>query len=109
MKTWDEAFDAATTEERKTVRRWKPSKPLRWGSALTLDAGDKNQCPTCGHFFASTYAFDAHRTGPFGTEKNPKSNRRCLTLAEMVGRGMVRNSHFWWVSGANPIARNASD
>lgn len=102
MQTWDEAFDAATTEQRKTVRRWKPSKPLKWGSALSIDQNDRNQCPSCGEFFSSSYAFDAHRIGAF-------SNRRCMTLAEMVGKGMLRNSNFWWVSEANPMLRNAPD
>jgi hypothetical protein len=56
--------------------------------------GDRNQCPTCLELFNSTFAFDLHRTGPYG---NPKQPRRCLSEVEMAA-GMARNGSGYWVS-----------
>jgi hypothetical protein len=53
--------------------------------------GDRNQCPTCGACFNSTYAFDAHRTGSFEPD-----NRRCLSVAEMQQRGFAQRGAFWY-------------
>lgn len=54
-------------------------------------SGDKNQCPTCHHYFNSSLAFGRHRVGEF----NPNS-RRCLTPEEMRAKGMsISNSGFW--------------
>jgi hypothetical protein len=59
-------------------------------------SGDRNQCPGCGEFFNSTFAFDKHRTGAFGKD------RRCLTVAEMQDKGMDRNAAGFWISSAMP-------
>lgn len=106
MNQWDEAFNAATDEERKTARRWKPSNPWKWGSALSHSPSGRNQRPTCGNFFSSTSAFDAHRTGPFQNAKNPRANRRCLTIPEMREKGMAQTKDFWWVT---KLYENAPD
>jgi hypothetical protein len=59
-------------------------------------SGDRNQCPGCGEFFNSTFAFDKHRTGAFGKD------RRCLTAEEMQDKGMGRNAAGFWISSAMP-------
>jgi len=59
--------------------------------------GDRNQCPTCGLCFNSTYAFDKHRVGTF----TPPA-RRCLLPAEMLALGMEQRSDGFWVSTARP-------
>lgn len=59
--------------------------------------GNRNQCPTCGEFFNSTYAFDKHRTGPFGKASTP-AQRRCLKPDEMRAIGMLKNEAGFWVS-----------
>jgi uncharacterized C2H2 Zn-finger protein len=56
------------------------------------DAEEVNQCPTCGELFNSFYAFDCHRTGDYG------KNRRCLTIPEMLDKGMGINYQKRWVS-----------
>ena len=95
MKTpWEQAWDEATTEQRKTSRRWAAGIKHRSGLS-----GDRNQCPTCGDFFASTYAFDKHRYGKFGG--NGK-HRKCLTAVEMTEQGFARNEWYYWVSQKNP-------
>jgi hypothetical protein len=55
-------------------------------------SGDRNQCPGCGEYFNSTFAFDRHRVGEFGV------NRRCLNRAEMLDKGMDSNPAGFWVS-----------
>jgi len=54
--------------------------------------GDRNQCAGCGELFNSSFAFDKHRTGEFGTK------RRCLTVDEMLDKGMGKNTSGYWVS-----------
>jgi len=60
--------------------------------------GDHNQCPSCGQYFNSTFAFDKHRVGDF----SPKVTRRCMTLEEMEACGMALNAGGWWISQKAP-------
>lgn len=53
--------------------------------------GDRNQCQGCKEYFNSTAAFDKHRAGQHGVD------RRCLTPAEMLAKGMAQNSAGFWV------------
>ena len=66
-----------------------------------------NGCATCGENFGSVAAFDAHRVGKYlqtGTGEyegpldqwTPAKGRRCLTEAEMLAKGFVRNGHSSW-------------
>jgi hypothetical protein len=61
--------------------------------------GDRCQCPTCREYFNSTYAFDRHRVGQFGLD------RRCLTSAEMLSKGMAKNAAGFWVGQRMPLGR----
>lgn len=56
---------------------------------------DKCKCSVCGEYFNSTYAFDSHRTGPFGEKWR---ERRCLTVAEMTEKGFSLNSTGHWIT-----------
>ena len=53
--------------------------------------GDRNQCRGCKEYFNSSAAFDKHRTGQHGVD------RRCMTEAEMFGKGMELNAAGYWV------------
>lgn len=57
--------------------------------------GDRNQCAGCCQLFNSTAAFDKHRHGDF-------SERRCLSVAEMINKGMAINAAGYWVTALNP-------
>ena len=59
--------------------------------------GDHNQCPSCGAYFNSTHAFDTHRTGKYGSP-DKVAERRCLTEAEMLAKGMAISESGWWLS-----------
>ena len=59
--------------------------------------GDNNQCPSCGEFFKSTYAFSKHLTGKVAT-----AERRCMTVQEMLDSGMVKNAKDFWIGSAMP-------
>lgn len=48
-------------------------------------------CSACHHDFRSDRAFDMHRTGP-------ASDRRCMTVDEMLVAGMALNDKFMWVT-----------
>jgi hypothetical protein len=61
--------------------------------------GDRNQCPGCGLYFNSTFAFEKHRTGDFGKD------RRCLTIPEMEAKKMALNGAGFWVSEKKPEDR----
>jgi len=65
--------------------------------------GDHCECPACGEYFNSTYAFDTHRTGAW-------TLRRCLTPDEMRAKGMAVSSTGWWLSMASkrPILPRAA-
>ena len=92
MKTWPEAWDDATWEQKRTVIRWRP-----WVKRNAHIGKDSlNQCPTCLEFFYSVRSFDAHRTGSFGKPGVP-SKRRCRTIPEMLEKGLVRNEYFYWM------------
>jgi hypothetical protein len=56
---------------------------------------DRNQCPTCSEYFNSTVAFVKHRTGEF-------TNRRCLTVDEMLSKNMAINYFGFWVGSKMP-------
>lgn len=53
---------------------------------------------TCGEDFAGVEAFDVHRVGKFDYvfDTEHPDGRRCLSTAELVERGFVRNSHGRW-------------
>lgn len=54
--------------------------------------GSRNQCPTCKEYFNSNGAFDKHRTGSHGV------NRRCMTIDEMLEKGMAIRADGFWVA-----------
>lgn len=58
--------------------------------------GDHNQCPSCGEFFNSTYAFEKHRIGKHGVD------RRCMTTEEMIAAGMSLSKDDFWITGKMP-------
>lgn len=60
-------------------------------NALRL-TGNRCECPSCSGYFNSVKAFDRHRVG------NYPSSRRCLTLTEMVNRGMTVNPAGFWIT-----------
>ena len=66
--------------------------------------GDHNQCPSCGLYFNSVYAFETHRTGEHGRlgedGRYLPSNRHCLTIEQMIAKGMGKNKAGWWISKA---------
>jgi hypothetical protein len=62
-------------------------------------SGNRCRCGACGEVFNSTSAFDHHRTGTY----RPLA-RRCLTIAEMAARGMLRNAQNFWIEKARPTS-----
>jgi len=46
------------------------------------------RCDACGLRFRSLSAFDMHRTGEYAGTARTKHTRRCLSVAEMVAKGM---------------------
>lgn len=64
--------------------------------------GDHCQCVACREYFNSTAAFDKHRVGKFDT------NRRCLTVEEMRGKGMDKSARGFWVTQLKGEAWNTS-
>ena len=58
--------------------------------------GQRNQCPTCGLYFNTNRAFDAHRRGKYASQ-GKESTRRCLTEAELLAD--------WWGQGQDGFMR----
>jgi hypothetical protein len=52
--------------------------------------GERNQCQGCKQYFTRTSVFDKHRIGEHG------KNRRCLTPAEMIAKGMFVGADGVW-------------
>ena len=48
--------------------------------------GNRCQCTVCGDYFGSVRGFERHRVGSVGA-----SDRRCMTVAEMLAAGWQRN------------------
>jgi len=65
------------------LMRANPTIPLR---------KDRNECPSCGLLFRSSYAFDKHRTGRYGID------RRCKSIEAMLASGMEEGSGGFWIS-----------
>jgi len=55
-------------------------------------------CTVCHQTFTGTEAGDMHRTGDHALDAGP-ARRRCLTIAEMLDRGMVLNGAGYWMRG----------
>lgn len=66
--------------------------------SFELLAGDQNQCPTCKEYFNSVNAFDKHRKGKHGID------RHCLTIPEMLAKGMDKNAEGFWIGSKFDIA-----
>ena len=56
-------------------------------------------CEACGERFLSLTAFDLHRTGKFSGMSGRKHTRRCLSVAEMIRRGMRQRAEGSWTTG----------
>lgn len=52
---------------------------------------DRCQCPTCGLYFNSTYAFGEHRRGQMNA-------RYCLTEGDMLRRGWAKSESGHWMT-----------
>jgi hypothetical protein len=63
--------------------------------------GNRCRCSGCGEHFNSASAFDRHRTGTYGTLRQP-CTPRCLTATEMQARGWLKNGAGFWVTGKHP-------
>ncbi len=67
----------------------------------------RSLCSGCKTTFTSESAFDMHRTGNYGGPIHEhgkvigfqKSERRCLSVEEMLAKDMVQNDKGWWTSG----------
>jgi hypothetical protein len=70
--------------------------------------GDRCRCSVmtggCGENFNSTAAFDKHRTWAEG-----KVLRRCLTVEEMLQRGMAKNATGYWVTKLKDVDHHHGD
>jgi hypothetical protein len=56
--------------------------------------GSRCRCPTCGEYFNSTSVFDRHRVGAWTARG---THRRCLSVAEMTGRGWSITAKGFWI------------
>jgi hypothetical protein len=56
--------------------------------------GSRCRCSGCDEYFNSVSIFDRHRIGNWETEG---SNRRCLTVLEMLSRGWRLNARSFWI------------
>lgn len=61
--------------------------------------GDHNECPACGELFNSTKAFDKHRIGAHGV------NRQCMEPDHMIAIGMAKNADGWWVTSLREMSK----
>ena len=59
--------------------------------------GNRSRCQGCGEHFNSAWTFDGHRVGPYAPITEPNT-RRCLTVAEMTGKGWSLNDGGFWIS-----------
>lgn len=55
-------------------------------------------CSACGSVFCSVTAFDLHRVGTYAQGRE-KHTRRCLSVDEMLKRGMAHTASGAWSTG----------
>jgi hypothetical protein len=65
--------------------------------------GNRCRCPTCGEHFNSVTGFDAHLVGNW---KDRGASRRCLTVGEMLSRGMSQMPGGWWITETREQRQN---
>ena len=58
------------------------------------------QCAACGEVFTRTSSFDKHRTGQYAKPGEWAGDRRCMTIGEMLAKGMARNADGVWAGSA---------
>lgn len=65
---------------------------------------DKCRCMTCGEYFNSTFAFDAHRifTSKEAVQAKDYARRACLSGEAMRARGMAISATGHWVTAPRP-------
>ena len=56
-------------------------------------------CCVCHHTFTGTSSGDRHRTGRHEVFEGP-DRRRCLSVEEMLEKGMAQNKHGYWTTGS---------
>lgn len=61
-------------------------------------------CAGCHETFTGTSAGDKHRVGDHSVSFGP-DRRRCLTVAEMLAKGMARNKRGHWMTTAESNPR----
>lgn len=61
--------------------------------SLKIGGNRRCQCAGCELYFNSEGAFTKHRTGSYSGR-----TRRCMTEAEMLEAGMVKNDSGYWVT-----------
>ena len=54
------------------------------------------QCASCGEAFTTVALFDRHRVGKYAKPGQLKGTRRCLSAAEMAGKGWAQNQRGFW-------------
>lgn len=62
------------------------------------------QCSECREYFNSTGAFDKHRTGAYAKPGQWQGNRRCRSIEEMTGLGMLKNPAGFWIGSSRDHA-----
>ena len=55
-------------------------------------------CPSCHQTFTGASSGDMHRVGDHAVFEG-RDRRRCLSVEEMTGKGMVRNDRGHWTTG----------
>lgn len=60
-------------------------------------------CCACHESFSCESAGDMHRVGRHDVSTGP-NRRRCLTVQEMLAKGMIPNARGVWMSRAREVA-----
>src|SRR5215831_2718500 len=95
----DEGEPARRGGHVSTVTDNRIEKDGAWVDPMIPGYSDRCRCRTCGEYFASTAAFDRHRTGDF------RGDRRCRSPEEMIELGMARAATGHWITRPRPLQR----
>lgn len=64
----------------------------------TITGRKSEHCACCHETFTGTRPGDMHHAGKHGVTKGP-DRYRCLTLEEMLGKGMTTDARGYWTTG----------
>ena len=74
---------------------------------VTIRGHKSAHCAYCHRTFTDAHSEDMHHAGKYGVTKGP-DRYRCLTLEEMLDKGMTTDARGYWMTGITYMGPGSS-